>query len=324
MVTPEQYAYLVQGVDPRRVRQLKGQSHMEAWDIRRTLIRTFGFGGFDIETRSLDLIAEIQHTHDKDGNPIPAYKPRWTVVYRAQVRLTIKAPDGTVLAVFEDVASGDSQNQPSLGDAHDQAMKTACSQGLKRCAVNLGDQFGLSLYNGGKTEPVVHRTLNAPEGPPIVAAELPVTEVLAEQAPPAPDTEHSTTPATAAPTTTGGPTVAALLEKIAACTTRDHLAAVWKEIMAAGRDGAVSTPDVSALKAEWKDRDRKINAVARMFVVLGQAEIKARDERLAWYIQIIGRTVDSTNDLTLEEIGKVTERTEAWIAQNEPAAAGAK
>ena len=38
-------------------------------------------------------------------------------------------------------------NQASVGAAHDLAMKSAISQALKRCAANLGDQFGLSLYS---------------------------------------------------------------------------------------------------------------------------------------------------------------------------------
>lgn len=159
-LTPAQYAFLVAQIQDNRVRQLRGNSHLEAWDIRRHLIRAFGFGGFDIETKSLDLVAQIEHPPTQQGG-----KPRWTVVYRAEVRLIVKASDGTVLAVYEDGASGDSQNQPSLGDAHDQAMKTALSQGLKRCAVNLGDQFGLSLYNGGRVNSVVIRSLVHPEAP---------------------------------------------------------------------------------------------------------------------------------------------------------------
>lgn len=119
-------------------------AHMEAWDIRRQLIRTFGFGGYDLETLSLDLVAETGENK------------RWTVIYRAQVRLTIKDTDGRVIARWEDGAAGDSVNQPSRGDAHDMAMKTALSQALKRCAVNLGDQFGLSLYNDGSAAPVVN------------------------------------------------------------------------------------------------------------------------------------------------------------------------
>jgi hypothetical protein len=44
------------------------------------------------------------------------------------------------------------------------AIKTAESDAFKRAAINLGDQFGLSLYNNGSTQPVVKQTLVAPAG----------------------------------------------------------------------------------------------------------------------------------------------------------------
>jgi hypothetical protein len=171
-VNAEQYAHLLQPLHKARVGlNPSGFSHVEAWDIRRTLIRIFGFGGFNIETVSCELVQQIESppgtiTYSNGTND----KTRWTVVYRAQVRLTIKDPLGRPIALFEDGACGDSSNQPKLGDAHDNAMKTALSQALKRCAVNLGDQFGLSLYNGGGGRPdeqgyhraVVVRTLAAP------------------------------------------------------------------------------------------------------------------------------------------------------------------
>lgn len=309
-VTPEQYAYLTQPVDAKRVQQLRGQSHMEAWDIRRTLIRTFGFGGFDIETKALDLVAQIQHTVDKDGKPIPDHKPRWTVVYRAEVRLTVKAADGRVIGVYEDGASGDSQNQPSLGDAHDQAMKTALSQGLKRCAVNLGDQFGLSLYNNGKTDPVVYRTLNAPAGEVAQPADLPVEQVLPEQTP-------------AVEQAVDHPRVAVLTEKIGWCNTKEHLAVMWKELLAAAKAGELPDGGLKLLQDRWEIRRDTIKATARLFALLSRAEIVDRDERLHWYCNIVGREISSTNDLTLDEINKVAAKTEAWIDQKEPATAGA-
>lgn len=156
-LSPEQYDFLTSPIASSRVQNLRGQSHLEAWDIRRHLIRVFGFDGFDIETISLDLVRELETPGNQPG------KSRWTVVYRAQLRLTVKV-DGRPVARFEDGAAGDSVNQPSLGDAHDMAMKTALSQALKRCAVNLGDQFGLSLYNDGSTAAEVKRSLVAPTG----------------------------------------------------------------------------------------------------------------------------------------------------------------
>lgn len=320
MVTPEQYAFLTGELDPKRVRQLKGQSHMEAWDIRRTLIRTFGFGGFDIETKSLDLVAQIQHTHDKDGREIPAHKPRWTVIYRAEIRLSVKDAAGNVIAFYEDAASGDSQNQPSLGDAHDQAMKTAVSQGLKRCAVNLGDQFGLSLYNGGRTDRVVHRTLSAPEAN-AQPAEMPVEQVHPEQSAASEPEPQPGSPAADVPAEISR--AAALADAIAACTTRDQLAAVWKDMVAAGKKGDVLPRSAEVLKNQWKARDARIKTIARLFALLNQAEIVERDHRISWYVQIIGREVDSTNDLAQEELDKICAKTEAWIRQEDPVGAGA-
>ncbi|MFJ4649507.1 Rad52/Rad22 family DNA repair protein [Streptomyces bobili] len=125
----------------------KGFSHVQQWDVRRFLIRVFGFGGYDTELVSIDCVKEIEI---KAGD-----RSRWTVVYRVHQRLTVKDVHGRPIATFDGVATGDAQNQPGLGDAHDGAVKEADSQSLKRAAVNLGDAFGLSLYNGGSTAPVV-------------------------------------------------------------------------------------------------------------------------------------------------------------------------
>ncbi|MFF5801630.1 Rad52/Rad22 family DNA repair protein [Streptomyces albogriseolus] len=189
-LTEQQVGFLLQPISGKRVRNLRGMSHLEAWDVRRQLIRIFGFEGFTIETQSLDLVAERE---SKTGE-----RSRWTVVYRAQVRLTVKAVDGRPLTVFEDAAAGDAVNQPSLGDAHDLAMKTALSQALKRCAVNLGDQFGLSLYNEGSQSAVVMRSL-AYMGEPVKDSEdAPVGgEPTPQNQPTEPDPEP-TPPATAA------------------------------------------------------------------------------------------------------------------------------
>jgi hypothetical protein len=43
------------------------------------------------------------------------------------------------------------------------AIKTAETQALKRCAINLGDQFGLSLYRNGSTAPLVRKLADGSE-----------------------------------------------------------------------------------------------------------------------------------------------------------------
>lgn len=151
-VTAEQHAQLLKGINPVRVsRDGKGFSHVEAYEIRAHLIRIFGFARWSEDVLSQELIFETEA--GKDG------RPKWTVAYRTIVRLTVCAPDGTTLATYTEGAVGDSQNQPSRADAHDLALKTSASQAFKRCAMNLGDGFGLSLYQRGSLRPLVGRTL---------------------------------------------------------------------------------------------------------------------------------------------------------------------
>jgi recombination DNA repair RAD52 pathway protein len=163
-LTPAQYAFLVRPLADERVsKDPRGNSYLEQWDIRRHLIRAFGFGGWDFILMTVDLVAEREGV--TSGG-----KPCWTVVYRVTARLTIKStdehpsPSDDGCSSWEDGAVGDAVNQPSLGEAHDQALKSAISGALKRCAVNLGDQFGLGLYSG-QSGPVVVGSLIHPVEP---------------------------------------------------------------------------------------------------------------------------------------------------------------
>lgn len=124
----------------------KGFSHVEAWDIRRVLNGTFGFTGWSGETTAMEMIYE----DEKAG--------RFNVGYRAQFTITVGD------ARYTEWAVGDCKNYPSRGDAHDMAIKTAESQAFKRAAMNLGDQFGLSLYDGGSLKQSIRATLDAPVG----------------------------------------------------------------------------------------------------------------------------------------------------------------
>jgi hypothetical protein len=153
-LSPAQIGYLLRGIDPMRVgKDGKGFAHVEAWDIRRHMIRVFGFGGFDTDLIDMHMVEQISIPPE-----YPNGKTRYTVIYRMAVKLTVKV-DGLELGHWHGAAIGDATNQPSLADAHDLALKTADSQALKRAAVNMGDQFGLSLYNKGRLDPVVQGSL---------------------------------------------------------------------------------------------------------------------------------------------------------------------
>ena len=149
MLNIAQRNQLMQPINPKRVKQQDGMSHLEAWDVRAHLIRIFGFGGF-----SIDLI-DLQHAYEQETTTRQG-KAAFKVGYRATVRLCIHDLNAT----YTEAAFGESiMPDFKRGDAHDMAIKTAESQALKRCAINLGTQFGLSLYNNGDTNDVVKAVL---------------------------------------------------------------------------------------------------------------------------------------------------------------------
>ena len=147
-ITEDQYDVLLKPLAGHRVaqRQQAGMklSYLEAWDVKAHLIRIFGFGGWSADVVSAELVFEDQ---DEKG--------RWNVGYKAVMRLTVLG------ATYTEAAVG-SSTLGSRGDAHDMAIKTAESDALKRAAINLGTQFGLSLYDGGNRNDVIGHTLNPP------------------------------------------------------------------------------------------------------------------------------------------------------------------
>ena len=156
----DQVETLLRGINPSRVlADGKGHAHVSQQDVTAHLIRTFGFGNFDTRILSLDLVFEHNRT---DNNGKPSF--RWDVCYRATVELTVRNRRGETVATYENVSTGTAENQ-KRGDAHDLSSKSAVSLATKRCAINLGDQFGLSLYNKGQIPPLVRRTLVMPEAP---------------------------------------------------------------------------------------------------------------------------------------------------------------
>lgn len=137
----------------------KGHSHVSQQDVVAHLIRVFGFGSFDIDVLSAECVFEAERVDPKTGES----KGRWDCCYRAMVRLTLRDADGREICHYEDGSTATAQNQ-TRGDAHDLAYKSAISLSKKRAAINLGDQFGLSLYNKGQLEALVKGTLAMPEG----------------------------------------------------------------------------------------------------------------------------------------------------------------
>jgi hypothetical protein len=255
-LTPAQNAALLAPLDPGRVQSIQGQSHLTAWDVRRWLIRIFGVGGWDFAVISCELVHAWTGdvARKRSGQPTGETYVGHTVVYRALGRLVIKDAAGRVVAAYEDGATGDSVNQPSIGDAHDHAMKTALSQALKRCAVNLGDQFGLSLYNSGATGPVVLRSLAMTTTAGDAPTDLGETHVDG-------DTEAGPAPADNPPPAATDPAwLAAIQEEIAGTTEADTLRALWTSVSAERAAGRVTDADRDDLHHRIKDAHGRLRS----------------------------------------------------------------
>lgn len=159
VLTIDQTQQLLAPIRPNRVLEdPRGNSHVSQQDVTAHLIRVFGFCGFNTELLSTELVFESPTI--RDGKPKDG---RWDVCYRATMRVIVFDKDHKPVASYEDASCGDAQNL-SRHDAHDLALKSAISTAKKRCCINLGDQFGLSLYNKGQMAALVGGTLVLPDG----------------------------------------------------------------------------------------------------------------------------------------------------------------
>ncbi len=150
MLNDRQYEQLLKPLNESRVAK-RGQagrqlSYLEAWDVKAHLIRIFGFGGW-----SADVLESSLAFEDKNE------KGQWNVGYKVTLCLNVH----TLGCTYTEAAVG-SATLPQRGEAHDMAIKTAESDALKRAAINLGTQFGLSLYQNGSLRDVVVQTLDVP------------------------------------------------------------------------------------------------------------------------------------------------------------------
>jgi hypothetical protein len=153
MLNDNQYQQLLKPLNPARIAKRSGGgrqlSYLEAWDVKAHLNRIFGFLNWSADVIESEIAFEEKNE-----------KGQWHIGYKVTLRLSINNNDGDwVRTTYTECAVGFS-TLPSRGEAHDMAIKTAESDALKRAAINLGTQFGLSLYNNGSPKDVVGTTLD--------------------------------------------------------------------------------------------------------------------------------------------------------------------
>jgi len=137
-------------------------SYIEAHDAIRTANEVFGIGGWGYE------VVELTHLGTEPAKSRSSGKEGFRVGYRAVVRVTVygtqpnlnqtPASPSRPPVTYSDVGFGDSVDYSgSTISVHELAMKEAVSDGVKRALKNLGDQFGLGLYDAERRADVERR-----------------------------------------------------------------------------------------------------------------------------------------------------------------------
>lgn len=150
---------MTQPLDRSNVSQRKGGggkslSYLKAHYVRRIMNEVFGVDGWTCETLKNDVLHS--HTYkDRFG------KNKLEVINQALVRVTLHTDSGNVSKDGTGVGNGEATLYGEDGrsiDAFELSAKEAESDAFKRAAMNLGDVFGLALY-----DPDQARVVDKPE-----------------------------------------------------------------------------------------------------------------------------------------------------------------
>jgi DNA repair and recombination protein RAD52 len=129
-------------------------SYLEGWYVINRLNQTLGQGNWAYSS-------EVSLVHaDPETN---------SVHYIAKVRMALKFPNAETTE-FTDYGYGDGKDKYSIGKAHELAVKEAVTDGVKRCAKNLGMSLGLALYDKSRENVEDEVTKPAPIQAPISAS----------------------------------------------------------------------------------------------------------------------------------------------------------
>ncbi|UJD20785.1 RecA-like DNA recombinase [Microbacterium phage AluminumJesus] len=158
MLTFQQIEELVKGINTLYVQAKQGKSYLAQHQARAEMNRIFGYGNWDVID---DDPVVIYENFGPTGND---KKERWTVAYRMKVTVNIRDLWGMPVATFTGMHAEENAPQPQRGEAHALAITSVQSYALRRALINLGDRFGLGLYNGGSTAVHGQYTIQQYEG----------------------------------------------------------------------------------------------------------------------------------------------------------------
>lgn len=160
-LTRAQIERLLRGIDPSHVDKKQNLTYMAQHEVRAELTRIFGYGNWDSQVESMELLWEAE------GKSADGKKVMYRACYKASVRLTIRDYWGNEVCSFVEYHAEANSNLPDRGEAHAMAITSVESYALRRAAIGLGDRLGLGLYNGGSELPLIRGSLQLtdPESP---------------------------------------------------------------------------------------------------------------------------------------------------------------
>lgn len=133
-------------LDPTRVKKREGSggrslSYLEGHDVIRTANEIFGIGGWSYSLQKLTCLGTEDFIGSNNRKGI-------RVAYCAELEVTVMTGTDLGRATYGDVGYGDAvEYGGSILTPHELAAKEAVTDALKRALKNLGDQFGLCLYD---------------------------------------------------------------------------------------------------------------------------------------------------------------------------------
>jgi hypothetical protein len=147
MLIPQQIDELVKAINPAFVEAKQSKTYLAQHQARAEMNRIFGYANWDGVAERMDLMYEYQ----EPGTGANASKTYWVTGYRCFYRVVVRDLWGMPLAEYGEWHAEENAKLPNRGEAHAFALTSVESYALRRALINLGDRFGLGLYDDGKT-----------------------------------------------------------------------------------------------------------------------------------------------------------------------------
>lgn len=132
-------------------------SYLEGWYVINRLNQVLGQGNWSYQTINISKVFDGFITSARGTE-------QHYTSYTALVQLSARI-DGNVV-VFSDVGFGDGRDSSNPGKTHELAVKEAVTDGLKRCAKNLGMSMGLALYDKSQANVIEAEASEVPANVP--------------------------------------------------------------------------------------------------------------------------------------------------------------